>query len=165
MRQGEGQASKQEQTEHLRVEANVQRLGAGLVVAGWLGSVSTTLHCINHGSTCRLKRHQSVFLFFSGQLCTVSQINGRATHRTPPVAEQIATRADRLLTQANGVNAQDGRWVAGGVKCTPKVSGGIVSLPLCFMPPLSATVPRDHNNSQPARRVSTFSVGPQIAFL
>ena len=35
----------------------------GLVVVGWLGRDSTTLHCTHHVSTCRLKRHQSVFSF------------------------------------------------------------------------------------------------------
>ena len=37
----------------------------GLVVVGWLGRVSTTLHCMHHVLTCRLKRHHNVFLFMN----------------------------------------------------------------------------------------------------
>ena len=38
---------------------------AGVVVVGWLGRASTTLHCTHHVSACRLKRHLSVFFLWS----------------------------------------------------------------------------------------------------
>ena len=43
--------------------AQAFRAEAGLVVVGWLGRDSTTLHCTHHVSTRRLKRHQSDFSF------------------------------------------------------------------------------------------------------
>ena len=34
-----------------------------MVVPGWLGRCTTTLHCTHHVWTCRFKRHQSTFSF------------------------------------------------------------------------------------------------------
>ena len=41
----------------------------GLVVVGWLGRDSTTLHCTHHVATRRLKRHQSDFSFCLSLQC------------------------------------------------------------------------------------------------
>ena len=35
----------------------------GMVIVGWLGRGTTTLHCTHYVWTCRFKRHQSTFSF------------------------------------------------------------------------------------------------------